>query len=125
MKRMLLLLSFALTVNTLYAEGERTVYCSTTTDGYVRIDYGQRDQKKNLLVDENGRSIYFRSMVAVMNYMAERGWNYESEITTVESDIFEPNEIESHTLLIFSKRIDSMEEITEGLLTQQMFLEQQ
>lgn len=126
MKKYLLLLSFALITLQLQAEERRTVYCSTTTSGYVSIDYGQPHLNKNWLVDENGKSIYFRSMIGVMNYMTERGWHYEGKITSVESEtILDKFEIDSSTLLIFSKEITSSEQITEGLLTRYMLMEQQ
>ena len=78
----------------------------------------------NTLVDENGKAIYFNSIIGAMNYMSQRGWKYEFNITSVNSNILDNCKIESSTKLIFSKSITSKEEITEGILTRQMLREQ-
>lgn len=101
-----------------------TLYCSLSGASYSQIDYGQKSLLRNNLVDENGVAIYFNSPICAINYMAERGWKYEGEITTVSSNIADPKRIESSTKLIFSKSITSKEEITEGLLTRQIYLGQ-
>lgn len=114
-----LLISFAATAAEPY-----TVYCSLTGASYSQIDYGQKSLLRNTLVNENGEAIYFNSIIGAMNYMSERGWKYEFNITSVNSNILDNCKIESSTKLIFSKSITSKEEITEGILTRQMLREQ-
>ena len=68
MKKYLLLLSFALITLQLQAEERRTVYCSTTTSGYVSIDYGQPHLNKNWLVDENGKFVRMALILKLLEW---------------------------------------------------------
>lgn len=81
----------------------------------IKIDFGQKTLKDNVLVDENGSEIDFRTMVSAMNYMAKRGWKYEgcykSEDKMMGNPIF---------VWILSKEVSSDEEITEGFQTKLM-----
>lgn len=57
----------------------------------VEIDFGEEkffwgNDGRNLLVDENGKDIKFNSMVDAMNFMGERGWQYEdSYVITISN----------------------------------------
>ncbi len=124
MKRLitLLLLSLSLTAQ---AQESRTVYCSISgTSGYVCIDYGQDDLRKNWIVNSNGTGINFRSIVSIMNYMSERGWRCLGPHSEVESSLLDPEDIDTTTIWIFSKEVTSTAEITEGIITRQTYLEQ-
>ncbi|MBO4568135.1 MAG: hypothetical protein J5686_04260 [Bacteroidales bacterium] len=60
-----------------------TVYCELVgtqkLNGKVKVevDYGQlRRWGNNTMVDDNGQTIEFNSMVDAMNYMGELGWRF-------------------------------------------------
>jgi hypothetical protein len=124
MKKLFSLFIALLTVTALTAQQPYTAYCSLSGGSYSQLDYGQESLAKNTLVDENGKPIYFNSFIGMLNYMSQRGWKYEFNITSVNSNILDSCKIESSTKLIFSKSITSKEEITEGILTRQMLREQ-
>lgn len=91
MKKFLLVIVFALTLSCSYLNAQdaipenetRSVYCeligTQKLNGKVKveIDYGQmRRWGNNTMVDENGQTIEFNSMVDAMNYMGELGWKF-------------------------------------------------
>ena len=124
MKKFITLFTATLITVVATATEPHTAYCSLSGASYSQIDYGQKSLLGNTLVDENGKAIYFNSIIGAMNYMSQRGWKYEFNITSVNSNILDNCKIESSTKLIFSKSITSKEEITEGILTRQMLREQ-
>lgn len=124
MKKFIALFTATLIAVAATAAEPYTVYCSLSGASYSQIDYGQKSLLGNTLVNENGKAIYFNSIIGAMNYMSQRGWKYEFNITSVNSNILDSCKIESSTKLIFSKSITSKEEITEGILTRQMLREQ-
>ena len=101
-----------------------TIYCSLAGASYSQIDYGQKSLLRNTLVDDNGKAIYFNSIIGAMNYMSERGWMFVSEQKCYTQSALDRLDISVSTTLIFSKQITSPEQITEGIYTRQMFLEQ-
>ena len=124
MKKFITLFTATLIAVSAIATEPYTMYCSLSGASYSQIDYGQKSLLRNTLVDENGEAIYFNSIIGAMNYMSQRGWKYEFNITSVNSNILDNYKIESSTKLIFSKSITTKEEITEGILTRQMLREQ-
>ena len=124
MKKFITLFTATLIAVVATATEPHTIYCSLSGASYSQIDYGQKSLLGNTLVDDNGKAIYFNSIIGAMNYMSQRGWKYEFNITSVNSNILDNCKIESSTKLIFSKSITSKEEITEGILTRQMLREQ-
>ncbi len=110
------------------AEQPHKVYCevwgTSTTNiiGYLYIDYGQEDRHRNWLVDDNGKGIYFDTMIQALNYMAKRGWELEAAYDTQRSKtMFDETKIESKHSLILSKMVTSDDEITEGFCTRSMY----
>lgn len=82
------------------------------------MDYGQESLAKNTLVDENGKPIYFNSVIGMLNYMSERGWEFIAPLTTVDSsEILGEFKVSSNTKWLFKKEVASSEEIAEGLMT--------
>ena len=124
MKKFIALFTATLIALVATATEPYTVYCSLSGASYSQIDYGQKSLLRNTLVNENGEAIYFNSIIGAMNYMSERGWKYEFNITSVNSNILDNCKIENSTKLILSKSITSKEEITEGILTRQLYKEQ-
>lgn len=127
MKR-LTTLSLALLVATIaLAEGPRTAYCGITHSGtYAYLDNGQRQKRRNWIVDSNGETIHFYSIVGILNYMSERGWELDEHFTSyanVESTLTEENKINSKTIWLFRKEITTDEEILSGITTRQMWLD--
>lgn len=76
----------------------------------VQIDFGQNPYKDRRIVDENGKSKTFNSMVDAMNYMGELGWEFEQAyvVTMGNQNVY-------HWLL--SKDVAEGELATEGLIT--------
>lgn len=101
-----------------------TAYASIQGHSPCYVDYGQSNLRKNWIVDDNGNTIYFRSIVGALNYMSERGWKLIQPHTSVQSNILEAEKIESKTLWLLSKEVTSREEIAENINTRQIFLEQ-
>lgn len=66
--------------NRVYAEllGFGTNFLGLNKNVTVSVDLGQYQSafKPYTLLDENGKTIKFNSMVAAMNYMGERGWKF-------------------------------------------------
>ena len=85
----------------------------------VDLDFGQyaswwsADRK---LVDENGKTIIFNSVLDAVNYMARRGWTFE-QMYIVQS--FSKGDSDSPAYhWIMSKMVTSDAQIMEGLSTQ-------
>ena len=112
-----------------------------TVYGYLRVSTDKQDcdnqkigvevlaEKLNLpienwIVDDDGNTIYFRSIVGALNYMSERGWKLVQPHTSVQSNILEAEKIESKTIWLLSKEVTSREEIAENINTRQLVLEQ-
>jgi hypothetical protein len=100
-----------------------TVYCSLSGAYYSQIDYGQESLLRNTLVDEDGRAIYFNSIIGAMNYMSARGWRFVSEQKSYSQNMWDKSDISVSTTLIFAREITSPEQITEGIVTRQMLKE--
>jgi hypothetical protein len=100
-----------------------TVYCSLSGASYSQIDYGQESLLRNTLVDEDGRAIYFNSIIGALNYMSERGWRYVGDRRFISQDMWDKSDIDVTTTLIFVKEVTSSEEITEGITTRLMYQE--
>lgn len=82
------------------------------------MDYGQESLHKNTLVDEDGRPIYFNSVVGMLNYMSERGWEFIAPLSTVDSsEVLGEFKVSSDTKWLFKKVVTSPKEISEGLMT--------
>ena len=126
MKKYFILLLLALTGTMLSAQEKYKVYCSLIGDENslkkgivdIRIDYGQPNLKDNKFVDENGKEIKFRTMVAAMNFMSKLGWDLEQVYNRYD-------QIDGSPIIIWvlSKEVFSDEEITEGFQTKRMFNE--
>jgi hypothetical protein len=101
-----------------------TVYCSLSGASYSQIDYGQESLLRNTLVDEDGRTIYFNSIIGALNYMSERGWRFVGEQKSYSQNMWDKCDISVSTTLIFAREITSPEQITEGIVTRQMLKEQ-
>ena len=118
MKGIFTIVAALMMVASLAAQKPYTAYCSMSGGSYSQVDYGQESLVKNTLVDEDGRPIYFNSVVGMLNYMSERGWEFIAPLTTVESsDVFGEFEVSSSTKWLFKKEVTSPEEVTEGLMT--------
>lgn len=100
-----------------------TAYASIQGHSPCYVDYGQSNLRKNWIVDDDGNTIYFRSIVGALNYMSERGWKLVQPHTSVQSNILEAEKIESKTIWLLSKEVTSREEIAENINTRQIFLE--
>ena len=59
-----------------------------------------------------------------MNYMSWRGWTFVGEQKEYSQSVLDSRDISLSTTLIFSKQITSPEQITEGIYTKQMYIEQ-
>ena len=98
MKRIFTIVAALMMVASLSAQKPYTAYCSMSGGSYSQVDYGQESLVKNTLVDEDGKPIYFNSVVGMLNYMSERGWEFIAPLTTVESsDVFGEFEVSSST----------------------------
>lgn len=118
MKRIFTIVAALMMVASLAAQKPYTAYCSMSGGSYSQVDYGQESLVKNTLVDEDGRPIYFNSVVGMLNYMSERGWEFVAPLTTVESaEVLGEFEVSSNTKWLFKKEVTSPEEVTEGLMT--------
>lgn len=119
MKKLLFLSMLLFSICT-FAQSENThrVYCELlgtakfmSTKVTVSVDFGQDERGWNAkLVDENGKSISFNSMVDAMNFMGKLGWKFEQAYTVGSGGNFV-----YHWLL--SKDISEGESINEGLKT--------
>lgn len=84
----------------------------------VSVDFGQNPYENSRLVDENGKSITFNSMVDAMNYMGELGWKFEQAyvVTVSSQNVY-------HWLL--SKDISDDEAISSGFKTKAQLKKEQ
>lgn len=117
-KSLLILLLVCLAVITHAQENTHRVYCELlgtakfmSTKVTVSVDFGQDERGWNAkLVDENGKSISFNSMVDAMNFMGKLGWKFEQAYTVGNGGNFV-----YHWLL--SKDISKGENINDGIVT--------
>ena len=82
----------------------------------VQIDFGQASRfwsTDRNLVDENGQTIVFNSMLDAVNYLAERGWVFESVYTVQSIDKGTSGTLYRHWIM--SKTVTSRDQIAEGL----------
>lgn len=128
MKRIILTFVAACISLAAMAEQPFKAYCevwgitSTNTIGYLYIDYGQEDRSGNWIVDSRGKGIFFNSMIQVINYMSERGWEVEAIYNTPSiSTVFDEKKLETKHSVIMSKMVESREEITEDIFTRNMY----
>lgn len=132
MRELITLLILLLSTAMLQAQQPHKVYCAisgsqkvTNANGYVgsvSIDYGQEKITKNTLVDEAGKQIYFRSMIAALNYMSARGWELESTDTRYERSLLDDRTMDNIvSIWILSKVVTNDSEITEGYTTRRMY----
>lgn len=128
MKRIILTLVAACISLAAMAEQPFKAYCevwgitSTNTIGYLYIDYGQEDRSGNWIVDSRGKGIFFTSMIQVINFMSERGWEVEAIYNTPSiSTVFDEKKLETKHSVIMSKMVESKEEITEDIFTRNMY----
>lgn len=128
MKRIILTLVATCISLAAMAEQPFKAYCevwgitSTNTIGYLYIDYGQEDRSGNWIVDSRGKGIFFNSMIQVINYMSERGWEVEAIYNTPSiSTVFDEKKLETKHSVIMSKMVESKEEITEDIFTRNMY----
>lgn len=110
------------------AEQPFKAYCevwgttTTNTIGFLYIDYGQEDRSGNWIVDSRGKGVFFNSMIQVINYMSERGWEVEAIYNTPSiSTVFDEKKLETKHSVIMSKMVESKEEITEDIFTRNMY----
>lgn len=128
MKRIIITLVAACISLAAMAEQPFKVYCevwgttTTNTIGYLYIDYGQEDKSGNWIVDSRGKGVFFNSMIEVINYMSERGWEVEAIYNTPSiSTVFDEKKLETKHSVIMSKMVESKEEITEDIFTRNMY----
>lgn len=124
MKKIVTLFAAMLIVIGASAAEPYTVYCSLSGASYSQIDYGQESLLRNTLVDEDGRAIYFNSIIGAMNYMSARGWRFVGEQKSYSQNMWDKLDISVSTTLIFAREITSPEQITDGIVTRQMLKEQ-
>lgn len=76
----------------------------------VQVDFGQNPYKDSRIVDENGKTKTFNSMVDAMNFMGSLGWEFEQAyvVTVGSQNVY-------HWLL--SKTITDEEAINAGFKT--------
>lgn len=124
MKKLITLFTATLIAVSAIATEPYTMYCSLSGASYSQIDYGQKSLWGNTLINENGEAIYFNSIIGAMNYMSERGWMFMYEQKNYSQSLLNMQDISVSTTLIFSKQITSPEQITDGIYTSQMYIEQ-
>lgn len=123
MKKIVTLIAAMLIVIGASAAEPYTVYCSLSGASYSQIDYGQESLLRNTLVDEDGRAIYFNSIIGAMNYMSARGWRFVGEQKSYSQNMWGKLDISVSTTLIFAREVTSPEQITDGIVTRQMLRE--
>lgn len=119
MKKLTTLLVAMIIAISAMAQTPEVAYCSIWGGdkmGYIKgrvfINYGQDDTRHNWLVDDKGEVIHFATLIQAANYLAKYGWRI---IETDRADI---------DTIILEKKISSPEDITEGILTREMYVEQ-
>ena len=96
----------------------RNLFSDKTT---VELDFGQASNwwsTDRRLVDEDGNTITFNSILDAANYMAARGWVFEQAYIEQSFSKGDSNSPTYHWIL--SKDITDPSQITEGLQTQGM-----
>ena len=130
MKRNLIFLLGLLICNSAFAQEIKRVFCEATIDDLdgnsitVRIDYGQKEQKDNLIVDKDGEKMYFYSKAGVLNYMSSLGWQI-MEMDTVESrktrnggtNLYVTSEEPQKITVLYYKDVTSEDEMLNGIIT--------
>ena len=87
----------------------------------VEVDFGQFASffsNDRQLVDEQGRTIVFNSLLDAANYMAERGWIFKQAYTITSFSKGDSGSPVHHWIM--AKTITDPSEITEGLRTARM-----
>lgn len=127
MRRLLFVLLVLFPIGVFCQEKPKKVFCELlgsskfmSSKVNVTIDFGQSTSfwsgnSKQGLVDENGKTIEFNSMVDAMNYMGALGWVFEQAYVVTVSG----NQNVYHWLL--SKDVTSKEELKEGFKTKDDF----
>ena len=93
----------------------RGLFSNKTT---IELDFGQYTSFWSLdrrIVDENGRSIEFNSMLDAANYMAERGWVFKQAYVVQNFTNGDSGTPAYHWIM--GKMITDPAQITEGLRT--------
>lgn len=127
MKRATTLLIAMLLAVSAMAQQPYKAYCSiwgntsSPTIGYAYIDYGQEDMSRNWLVSDSGKGIFFNSIIGILNYMSERGWELEAAYDTQTPNILASTKSDTRQTLIMSKLVTSKEQITDGIYTKEMY----
>ena len=124
MRKLITLFAAMLIVIRVSAAEPYTVYCSLSGASYSQIDYGQESLLRNTLVDDDGKAIYFNSIIGAMNYMSARGWRFVGEQKSYSQNTWDKLDISVSTALIFAREITSPEQITDGIVTRQMLKDQ-
>ncbi len=119
MKRTTTLLIAMLLAVSAMAQSPEFAYCSIWGSGKmgyskdrVYINYGQDDTKRNWLVDDTDEVIHFATLIQAANYLSKYGWR-----------VIDADRVETDTIIL-EKKISSEEDITKGILTREMYLEQ-
>ena len=91
MKKFIILLAavFAFSVASI---AQTKVYAEIVGDSdagvSIKVDFGKNSQKFGYMTKgENGKKMYFGSMVDAMNQLAKYGWKLESTYVVVDGDI--------------------------------------
>lgn len=87
----------------------------------IEVDFGQFARlfsNDRDLVDEQGQTLVFNSMLDAANYMAERGWTFKQAY--VITSMTKGDSGTPYIHWIMGKMITDRSEITEGLRTAQM-----
>lgn len=108
-----------------WAEARHKVYCRLVEGSSpfgrkvsVSIDFGQKQGWNNSLVDEQGKTLRFNSMIDAMNYMSELGREFEQAyVVTGNRD----STVYSVTHWILSKYVEQQSEIEDGIRTRDGF----
>lgn len=129
MKKIMFLMLMFISMSAMAQESYK-VFCELLGTGKllsnkvtVTVDFGQETSfwsgaSKQYLVDGNGKTIKFNSMVDAMNYMGKRGWEFEQAyvVTIGNQNVY-------HWLL--SKEVTQDEAVNKGFNTRQAFKEKQ
>lgn len=119
-KRVILTFVAMLCVGVLSAQEPYKVFCAISGTSYsnkftnrIKLDYGQENTSHSWLVDEQGKELKLKSVSAVANYLAKRGWEFEDSSTWGEEG--------GRMVWIMSKMVTDDSQITEGFTTAQMY----
>ena len=111
MKRFIILLTAVLTFS-VASIAQTKVYAEIVGDSdtgiSIKVDFGKNSQKyAYMLKGENGKKMYFGSMVDAMNQLAKFGWKLENTYVVVDGDI---DRITSEYHWIISKEEESVDD---------------